>query len=202
MKALLPALLLAVAPGPSFAQRWNCTDHVVKEEVESQVQMSFWGPGRPVLPRPYISIRIRGFSYAWKPRPRFLQESFRDPAEMAFPLRTRRDPVRGSVVLTAAGERPIKIPVVGGSLRGTHVYHGPYLALKDRRAVARLLSVPLWTATVRDRRGRTLEVTRLATPAREELRRLYDAARARMIEAARDPAHSPSCDIDRTEETI
>jgi hypothetical protein len=202
VKALLPVLLLLAAPTASAAQGWECFYRYEKEAASAAVRMPLHEPGRPVLRRPYLSMGIRRFSYEWKPFPRLLEEPFRDPAALGFPLRTQRDPVRGTVILTAPGQRPIRIPILGGSLLGSHVYHGPYLRLKDRRAVASMLSVPRWSATVKDRRGRILEVVPVASPAREELRALYEAARARMIEATRDPAHSPLCDIDRTSETI
>jgi hypothetical protein len=188
---LLAALLL-VQPG---FQIWNCSATSESGQTYMSVSMSFWGPGKPIIKRPYLAVYVRDFSYDWKPQARLLEERFRDPTQIAFPLPLERKPSLGHVMLTAPGEEPIRVKLDGDSLLGWDSRHGAYLQVGNPEDSARLLRVSRWTATVRDRRGRVQEVAAIASPSREEVRPLYDLARRRMTEAARDPARSPLCEL-------
>jgi hypothetical protein len=197
---LTTALLLAAAPVRSSSETWSCAFNSGSDEAHMMVSMSFWGPGDPMIQRPFLAIRIRSFSYDWNPTPRLLKEAYRDPTEVAFPLRLQKKPRHGHVVLTAPGESPVRIRMGANALWTWDVWHGAYLRLTDGFATARLLRVPRWTATVIDGRGRVQEVTTLAPPARLEVRPFYEEARRRMSAAARDPARSPLCKLDEKRE--
>lgn len=188
---LLAALLL-IQPG---YQIWDCSAGGRSGQTYMSVSQSFWGPGKPVIRRPYLAISVRDFSYDWKPRARLLEEPFRDPTEIAFPLPLRRKPSLGHVLLTAPGEEPIRVKLDDYSLLGWDRRHGAWLRLKNPEHSARLLRVRHWTASVRDRRGRVQEVGAVDSPSRKEVRPVYELARRRMTEAARDPARSPLCKL-------
>ena len=193
---LLTALLLADAQAGYSSRSWTCTANHFIGVGGMSVSMSFWGPNKPIIKRPYFSISVRRFSYHWNPTPRLLTQKYRDPNEVGFPLRLKAKPRFGHVVLTARGERPVRIPMGQDALWTWDVWHGAYLRLKDGQGTSRLLSVPRWTATVFDRRGRVQEVTTIVVPARNEVRPLYDEARLHMLGAARDPERSPLCTLD------
>jgi hypothetical protein len=193
---LLAALLLADAPVRSPSETWSCSASHYIGAGGMSVNMPFWGPNDPIIQRPYLSISVDRFSFDWKPARRLLKDRYRDPTGVRFPLRLERKPRFGYVVLTAPGEHPVQIRMGANALWTWDIWHGAYLTLTDARGTARLLRVPRWTATVTDGQGRVQEVTTLAPPARDEVRPLYEEARGRMSEAARDPAHSPLCKLD------
>jgi hypothetical protein len=160
------------------------------------VWMPFWGPNAPILDRPYLSIDVGNFWYGWTREPRLLEEPYRDPTRLRFPLRLQNKPRPGSVVLTAPGERPIRLRMGKSTLWYWDVWHGPILEVKDKRATAHLLRAARWTATIYDGGGRVREAVALNMPSRDEVRPLYEEARRSMSDAARDPAHSPLCKRD------
>src|SRR5690348_4689430 len=95
---LSTAFLAAFASADgSELQIWNCEARSAGDGAYMSVSMSFWGPGAPLVTRPYLSISVRGFSYDWNPGAKLLSERFRDPDEIALPVLLQRKPRFGNV---------------------------------------------------------------------------------------------------------
>ena len=188
----LAALLLAASP-PVPTSRWLCVDRFEHGSARIVLEAAYTSPNHPIASSIDLEIETRGFRYGWARRRVSLEPPLPGPDRVALSLRFARAPQPGFLVLSARGERAVRIPI-GAAAAAQGGQAGTLMVEVTRpREARRLAAVPVWTARLLNNRDRVRQVLRFSPPGRAELQALHEVAAARMSDAGRGPDRSRLC---------